>query len=141
MAFDRDGSLLIWHEVETNKNMLHELIRFDRDGNPRIHDDLTVDCGAFEFQGEIAAGRETPSLDVTMTDDTFDLYDEQVSLREAIWYVDPGEMQGTTITFDNIPDESTITLGGTSLWVDKALTIDASSFTSLTIDADSRSRA
>ena len=114
-------------------------ITTDLDGSTRIHD-ATVDCGAFEFQDEISTGRETPSLMVTTQDDVFNLYDNQVSLREAIYYTDSNS-PSITITFDATLDGSTVTLLGDSLFIDKSLTINASAFTSLTIDADSKSRA
>ncbi|MGD9126108.1 MAG: choice-of-anchor Q domain-containing protein, partial [Planctomycetia bacterium] len=110
----------------------------DADGNARIYD-TTVDCGAFEFQGATAPGREAPALVVTSTGDFVNLYDGQITLREAIYYADPAT-PGTTITFDPLLDAATITLSGSSLLIDKSLTIDASSLTSLTIDAVGQSR-
>ncbi len=110
----------------------------DLDGNDRVYGD-SIDCGAFELQEAAAVGRETPSLMVTTTDDAFDLYDGRVSLREAIFYAGVASPD-TTITFDEALDGATIPLDGTSLWIDKTLSIDASSLESLTIDADKRSR-
>ncbi|MGD9125921.1 MAG: choice-of-anchor Q domain-containing protein [Planctomycetia bacterium] len=120
--------------VDQNGNPL----AVDADGNARIHD-TTVDCGAFEFQGTIAPGREAPSLIVTTNSDDFDLYDGQITLREAIFYADPNT-PGTTITFDALLDGSTITLSGASLLIDKPVTIDASSLSALTVDANGQSR-
>ncbi len=76
---------------------------------------------------------------MTTRDDTFDLYDQRVSLREAIWYADPGSV-GTTITFDAALDGKTIDLQKQSLWLDESLTIDASSLHSLAIRAGEPNR-
>ena len=111
----------------------------DLDGNPRNSGGSPVDVGAYEFQDAIAAGRETVSLVVNTADDVFDLYDDRVALREAIFYAGSASL-GTTVTFDPALDEAEITLGGTSLWIDKQLTVDASSLTSVTIDANEDSR-
>ena len=62
-----------------------------------------------------------------------------ISLREAIWYADP-ESVGNHITFDTGLDDATLLLLGKSLVIDTALTIDASSLNSFTIDADGKSR-
>ena len=121
--------------VDTDGNPLST----DLDGNPRFYNGSPVDVGAVEFQGEPAAGRQAASLMVTTSEDVFDLYDNLVSLREAIYYVGTGSL-GDTITFDPTLDEETIRLSGTSVWIDRGLTIDASGLTSLTIDADQQSR-
>ena len=110
----------------------------DFDGSPRVYGDK-VDVGAFEFEGEAAAGREAPSLTVNTPEDVFDLYDGQVSLREGIYYAGSGSLE-TTVTFDDALDGARITLAGAALWVDKRLRVDASSLNSLTIDAGSKSR-
>ncbi len=87
----------------------------------------------------MAVGRETPSMTVTTQQDTFDLYDQRVSLREAIWHAHAGT-EGTRITFDVALNGATVRLQGQSLWIDTSLTIDASTLGSLTIDAAGRSR-
>ena len=111
----------------------------DFGGNPRNYGGSPVDAGAYEFQDAMAAGRETASLVVNTPEDAFDLYDGQVSLREAIYYA-ATDSPNTTITFDAALDGATITLDGAGLWIDKGLTIDAAALASLTIDADGRSR-
>ncbi|MCY2992804.1 MAG: right-handed parallel beta-helix repeat-containing protein, partial [Planctomycetota bacterium] len=110
----------------------------DRDGNARIFG-VAVDCGALEYQQAIPAGRELPSVVVTTTSDTVDLFDDQTSLREALYYADRSDL-GMTVSFLATLDGQTLTLGGTMLWLDEPLTIDASALDSLTVDADGRSR-
>ena len=115
-------------------------LAMDLAGSPRKHDDSPVDVGAFEYQGEIAAGRKTPSLTVTTAEDVFDLYAGPVSLREAVYFAGTGVL-GNTITFDAALDGETISLSGASLSIDKGITIDASMLLSLTIDAQEESQA
>ena len=110
----------------------------DHDGNPRIYG-TTVDAGAYEFQSAPSTGRENASLTVTTSEDVVDLYDGQISLREAIYYAGTYS-PGTAITFDGVLDGATIRLTGTALWIDKGLTVNASTLTSLTVDAGRASR-
>ena len=105
-------------------------------GNPRIADGA-VDIGAYEYQGA-PAPQETPSLVVSTTDDEFDLYDGEITLREAIYYSKSGIGDGT-VTFDAALDSATITLAGSALLIDHSMEIDASALSSLTVNADNRS--
>ena len=98
-----------------------------------------MDLGAYEFQGTLPGDRETASSVVTTTDDRFDLYDGAVSLREALLYAGQGAV-GTAITFDAALDGGTIILDGEPLYLDRAVSIDASTLGSLTLDAAGRSR-
>jgi hypothetical protein len=119
----------------------------DPSGNPLTGDsagearmaDGTVDAGAYEYQGPPASGREPPSLIVSAPNDRVDLYDGVVTLREAIYYAQSGVGDGT-ITFSGNLDGGTITLGGLALPIIHSVAIDASALSSLTVDADARSR-
>ncbi len=117
---------------------ISETIPQDLSSGSRVVGD-SVDIGAYEYQASPAAGRETASTVVTTTADTVDLYDQAISLREALLYADRGAL-GTNLTFSGDLDGQTITLNGQVLWVDKSVTIDASSLSTLTIDADAKSR-
>ncbi len=136
-----DNNLLPLDTQDLNKNgVTDESIPYDRGGQPRRFG-LTVDCGVYELQSNVAEGREAPSTVVTTSDDTFNVSDGHISLREAIYYAGTGSI-GTTITFSSPPlDGATLTLGGIALWLDKPLTIDAAAIPhGLTIDADGKSR-
>ena len=123
--------------VDAGNSALAEIVWTDADGNPRIVGN-SVDLGAYEFQGQIAPDRETPSTVVTTSADVVDSRDQEVSLREAIFYAGiPG--LGTVVTFDPELSGETITLDGTALFIDKEVTIDASSVGPITIDGDDRS--
>ena len=110
-----------------------EPIPWDLDGNERMYGSA-VDCGPFELQEEIAPGREAPSFNVTTAEDSFDLYDNAVCLREAAWYVD-SETLNAVITFDASLDGATITLCGEPVLMGESVSIDATTLDSLTIDA------
>ena len=75
---------------------------------------------------------EAASTVVTTTEDVVDPTDGEISLREAIQYAE----EGATITFAD--DVATITLGGTELTVDKAITINGGE-TGVTVDANEQS--
>ena len=114
-----------------------ELLPIDFDGNARVFGSV-VDYGAFEFQEDIAPGREATSLVVTTADDIVDLYDDKISLREALYYLEKDALD-TTITFASSLDGATIDLSGEPIWIDKAVKIDASPLCSLIIDAGGES--
>ena len=107
----------------------------DLDGNPRVANS-TVDVGAYEYQATALAGRELPSTVVTIAADAFDLYDSQISLREALWYVCSEQIGASVITFDASLDGVAIVLDGTELTTNRSVSIDASALNSLEIDAD-----
>jgi fibronectin-binding autotransporter adhesin len=115
-----------------------EALAIGLDGQPRVADSV-VDIGAYERQESASANREAASLVVTTAVDIFNLYDGQISLREAIFYAEPSAGLDT-ITFDTELDGATIELAGQELLVTSPVTIDASSLTSLIIDAGGHTR-
>jgi len=80
----------------------------------------TVDLGAYEYKSA-----EAPSTVVTTAEDVVDEFDEEISLREALGYANPGD----TITFVNSLKGKTIALDPElgQLTANKSVTIDASS--------------
>ena len=128
-AIDLDGSETIGDYV----------IATDLNGDTRSFGSA-ADAGAYELQASAASGRETPSAIVTVSDDQFDLYDGDITLREAAWYVSQGSVAGTTIGFAPALDGATITLDGAEISLDCEVTIDASALASLTVDGNDLSR-
>ena len=104
----------------------------DLAGNSRIYNRI-VDLGAYEYLPDIPIP-EIPSTVVTTLEDVTDMYDGQISLREAITY-------GYYITFADALAGGTIILREGELSVDGGVVIDASDIGGITIDAYGESRA
>jgi len=111
----------------------------DADEMPRIAHG-TVDAGAFELQAGPQSGRETPSTEVTSLADGLNLYDDGITLREALYYAGRDGV-GTDITFSDQIGGGTIALGGGSLMIEKALSVDATAVGGVTINAQNASSA
>ena len=109
--------------IDAGGNAFVATITTDLNGDPRIVNNV-VDLGAYEFQRNL----ETPSAVVTTEQDVVDLYDGLISLREAIAYIQGGQAEGDTVSFDGYLQGKTITLNAAlgALEVTGALTIDAS---------------
>lgn len=110
--------------IDVGQNAFVVDVPKDLDGNARIVHSV-VDLGAYEFQRTL----ETPSAVVTTQQDVVDAYDGLISLREAILYVENGDVETENITFDAYLSGKTITLNASlgALAIGESLTIDASS--------------
>ena len=110
--------------IDVGQNAFVVDVPKDLDGNTRIVHSV-VDLGAYEFQRTL----ETPSAVVTTQQDVVDAYDGLISLREAILYVENGDVEAESITFDSYLLGKTITLNASlgALAIGESLTIDASS--------------
>ena len=149
-VFDGAGNLLNFGQLDLALSQTSQAIdagdnryvttETDLAGNARVYAawklPATVDIGAYEFQERIEKEVEEPSLTVTTTLDIIDNTDYLISLREAVLYANAGDI----ITFDPSLAGKTIVLDGTELFIDKAVTIDATGIKGMTIDGDGRSR-
>ena len=103
--------------------------------NARIIGDA-VDIGAYEALNPEFP--EEPGIVVTTLDDVVDIFDDVISLREAI---EVYSVEGDVITFDATLAGGTIALDGATLTIDKALAIDASELEGgVTIDGGDATR-
>ena len=125
-----------------NDGNTFEPVPFDQRGNgfDRIANSA-VDLGAYEFQDTASASVSKPGLSPTLTVDTlvdendFDLSPGDVSLREAIAFVE----NGGTINFDPSLAGGTINLLS-ALKIDRSLTINGLGADALTLDAGGNDR-
>ena len=104
----------------------------DLDGNKRIYN-VTVDAGAYEYQGDRKDAPLYYSTVVNSLEDSINLSDNKWTLREALWFA----TEPVTITFaSNLRGTITLSLG--ELSIDKAISIDGND--KITIDANQNSR-
>ena len=149
-VFDEAGNLLNFDQLDLALSQTSQAIdagdnryvttETDLAGNARIFaawkTAATVDIGAYEYPERIEKEVEKPSLTVTTALDIVDDTDFLISLREAILYANAGDV----ITFDASLAGKTIVLNGTELFIDRAVTIDATGIKGMTIDGNGESR-
>ena len=127
-VFDASGNLTNADALDLHLSSDSPLINSLEDGY----------IGAYEFTGEPTAAPMDYSV-VTTLDDEFDLTNDVISLREAVWYVSEAD---TTITFaESLFTEETPTgtiLLNSQLYVDKPMTIDGAG--RVTLDGQDKTR-